>query len=861
MSPISNAHVDERERERESSTTNSYFHILQETIPADFHPKLDVYAQQGYRIIAIAYKMLSRKMTYAKIQRISREKIECDLTFLGFVILENRLKPDTLEIVNNLMAANIRTVMVTGDNILTALSVAHDCDMIPTGQNIIIVTAKPKPSHPNEYELIYNLSGMSGSNNPNTNGGALLGSASQPNAGGSVGNSISMNHLQQLHVAQLKSKPNGFVVNERDGNGVGASIKFGQIEANGTNYALLTTNSNSIASLETVDTCTQTTQITQRDIEMGDNKFSANNFQYHGNAPTDAYDDDDNSMKLVPELPNNNYRFAMTGKTWSVIRDYLPDELPKFVTRGTVFARMSPEQKQSLVLELQDLGYYVAMCGDGANDCGALKAAHTGISLSEAESSVASPFTSKNATIACVPNIIKEGRCVLVTSIAIFKYMAAYSLIQFASVLILYSIDSNLTDIEFLYIDLFMISIFAFFFGKTEAYVGPLVKQTPLNSLIAVSPIASLVIHLLLGVGFQVLSWFWLKQQEWYVPFEYTNDRKYEHACYENYTIFIVSCFQYIILAVVFSKGAPYRKSIFTNIGFIASLIVNTIVSIMLAVKPFTWTSDFFELMYPPDPMFRFTLVAFGVCNFVLSMCIEVFIIDNLLFRHLRYRFHNIEKSRRKFLSIENHLRQQPSWPPISQFGNDCGSGGGAGDSASTPVSAVATSPIDGSDVDQQSPKSFTEIRVEADCLTPFENCNSVLKGFFDNIPSDEESSGDSIDDSDDDVYTDARHEQTNSTGSLQVVDNNNHPNDSNQFEANHSTRPVSNETKHEKDINDKPNAFLSAAIANQELANDADATNSICHDHFDSDKLPIVNNVNSNNEYKINEIFATTHS
>ena len=65
------------------------------------------------------------------------------------------------------------------------------------------------------------------------------------------------------------------------------------------------------------------------------------------------------------------------------------------------------------------------MCGDGANDCGALKAAHVGISLSEAEASIAAPFTSQIPDISCVLNLIREGRCALVTS---FRYVDRPSL-------------------------------------------------------------------------------------------------------------------------------------------------------------------------------------------------------------------------------------------------------------------------------------------------------------------------------------------------------------------------------------------------------------------------------------------------
>ena len=78
------------------------------------------------------------------------------------------------------------------------------------------------------------------------------------------------------------------------------------------------------------------------------------------------------------------------------------------------------------------------MCGDGANDCGALKQADVGLSLSEVEASVAAPFTSKTQDISCIICLLREGRAALTTTFQSFKFIELYSLIQFFTVSLLY---------------------------------------------------------------------------------------------------------------------------------------------------------------------------------------------------------------------------------------------------------------------------------------------------------------------------------------------------------------------------------------------------------------------------------------
>lgn len=95
-------------------------------------------------------------------------------------------------------------------------------------------------------------------------------------------------------------------------------------------------------------------------------------------------------------------RVIVKGQAAEVVAD---DE--QMLVCGQVFARMSPDEKHELVERLQSIDYCCGFCGDGANDCGALKAADVGISLSEAEASVAAPFTSRVFDISCIPEVIR----------------------------------------------------------------------------------------------------------------------------------------------------------------------------------------------------------------------------------------------------------------------------------------------------------------------------------------------------------------------------------------------------------------------------------------------------------------------
>ncbi|MFC8425904.1 HAD-IC family P-type ATPase [Streptomyces sp. NPDC057236] len=111
-----------------------------------------------------------------------------------------------------------------------------------------------------------------------------------------------------------------------------------------------------------------------------------------------------------------------------------PDGMAKALDDGTVFGRVTPQQKRNMVGALQSNGHTVAMTGDGVNDVLALKDADIGVAMgsgSEATRAVAQ-IVLLNNSFATLPSVVAEGRRVIgnITRVAtLFLVKTVYSVL------------------------------------------------------------------------------------------------------------------------------------------------------------------------------------------------------------------------------------------------------------------------------------------------------------------------------------------------------------------------------------------------------------------------------------------------
>ncbi|KAJ6544760.1 calcium-transporting ATPase [Mycena vulgaris] len=95
------------------------------------------YANQMLRTIALCYRDLDswppRDMSHDDQNEVSYEDLARNLTLIGIVGIEDPLRPGVLEAVKKCQMAGVTIKMCTGDNVLTARSIATQCGIFSTG--------------------------------------------------------------------------------------------------------------------------------------------------------------------------------------------------------------------------------------------------------------------------------------------------------------------------------------------------------------------------------------------------------------------------------------------------------------------------------------------------------------------------------------------------------------------------------------------------------------------------------------------------------------------------------------------------------------------------------------------------------
>ncbi len=258
-------------------------------------------ARKGMRVLALSYKRLSKKgggseRSQQQLNEVdaclsSRGEAEKDLYFAGFIAYACRVRKDSSKSIAQLRRGGNKVIMMTGDALLTALHVAGEVGVMGSDKMVAAAVSDNLQSQPT--------------------------AAQQSNS----------RSILTLDVRQRRMER----VEEEDQREMGG----------GTNDEFLWIDTN-----------------------------------------------DEN--KVYPVTPEDvgdlakTHDLAVTGAALEAASDCerWGEELRcALLEHVRVFARMTPDMKERAVISLRRMNHITLMCGDGANDVGALKQAHVGVAL------------------------------------------------------------------------------------------------------------------------------------------------------------------------------------------------------------------------------------------------------------------------------------------------------------------------------------------------------------------------------------------------------------------------------------------------------------------------------------------------
>ncbi|KAH8694989.1 putative cation transporting ATPase [Talaromyces proteolyticus] len=410
--------------------------------PPHYEETFKYFTRNGARVLALAYKFLSTDadLGQGRINNYSRDEIESDLHFAGFLVLQCPLKEDAIKSVRMLNESSHRVVMITGDNPLTAVHVARQVEIVDrealildapendtTGQKLVWRSVDDKfnlevdPSKPLDREILRTKDIC-------VTGYALAKFTDQQTFTDILRHAwvyarVSPKQKEDILIG-LKAAGYTTLMCGDGTNDVGA-LKQAHV-----GVALLNGSPEDLTKIAEHFRTTKMKEIYEKQIQMM--------ARFNQPAPPVPV----HIAHLYPPGPTNPHyqkaieREAQKKGAAAVASTDGANGTPGVVVPATQRSSQQPTPQQRHQQQAQAAAAGLADKLTSSMMDSELDDEPPTIKLGDA--SVAAPFTSKLANVIAIPNILRQGRCTLVATIQMYKILALNCLISAYSLSVIY---------------------------------------------------------------------------------------------------------------------------------------------------------------------------------------------------------------------------------------------------------------------------------------------------------------------------------------------------------------------------------------------------------------------------------------
>ncbi|HEU5165611.1 MAG TPA: cation-translocating P-type ATPase [Chitinophagaceae bacterium] len=301
-------------------------------------------------------------------------------------------------------------------------------------------------------------------------------------------------------------------------------------------------------------------------------------------------------------------------KTGADLNKLSTEALGNEIKNTRVYARVSPEQKLSIVKTLQGNGEFVAMTGDGVNDAPSLKQADIGVAMGITGTDVSKESADMillDDNFATIVKAIREGRRIYDNIRKFILYVLSCNLAEILTIFLapILGFAIPLLPTQILWINLATDGLpgLALVTEPAEKDIMKRPPRPPRENLFAGGLVARILLTgIILTVAAIFIQW-WAAGQLYDVKMQQT-------------MVFTTLCFVQLgnALSVRFAYHSLFSSQIFANKGLWGAIVLTVILQLLIVYAPFL------------NPIFKTTPLAWNAMAVILIvtagsvLCIEI---------------------------------------------------------------------------------------------------------------------------------------------------------------------------------------------------------------------------------------------